>query len=636
MPVAVPAKSRRLNTSMPIPIVDPASSSSDYLDIKIKKEKEDVGSEEVIEIEHPMRRVRSIDLEDVQVDEENDRDPILYGGNREEGFITNLRQWAFLCQIPDEHVTDLLQILKSTLQNTLPVDAKTLLRAPRPPTIAIPMGAGQYFHYGLEMGLKSYRPCELVRQGKIVLDIAADWFLIEDKCGWTIFGSIANSSMDPFLIGLYVGSKVPPPSDQTLTPFCKELGELRQKGGISLILTDDFDKTIVVPIEIRCFVSDSPVRGHVLHHNQYRFCDKCVDKADETGNMGCVKKELRTDTSFACRRDKFYHMEHYNVSDTSILELHDFQMVSQFPLDVMKILDLGLGKLIITSLLTKKTVGSLPLLTAALSKQYAEYSKYTPSEFSRTPRCLSEVQLFSAAEFRQFLLYTGVVFLKHYLSEPAYVHFLNISAAYRVILSTNYDVNNGLERAEKMFADFVKDFKSHYDLNVSYNIHSLLHIVDCVRRFGKADNFSGYKYEKATRKIQKYIIDGKDIFNEISNRLGVDHEFPHFMGNEKPQGLVKAGASVKDMCYMICNREGSYSFGMVVQVLDCKDKCVFRSYKTKKDFFQKPLNSSIIGIVEVRESELGPEIVVKCSALKRKCYKLPYAGDKFVLIPLIG
>ena len=48
---------------------------------------------------------------------------------------------------------------------------------------------------------------------------------------------------------------------------------------------------------------------------------------------------------------------------------------------------------------------------------------YLPREFLRKGRSLREVERWKATEFRQFLLYTGPVVLKTYLSNAMYEHF---------------------------------------------------------------------------------------------------------------------------------------------------------------------------------------------------------------------
>lgn len=89
---------------------------------------------------------------------------------------------------------------------------------------------------------------------------------------------------------------------------------------------------------------------------------------------------------------------------------------------------------------------------------YQSYAKFTPSEFNRKPRLLSDFRLFKATEFHTFGLYTEHIFLKRYLTEDGYYSFL-LSLAYRIITST-IDKHH-LAKAQGMLEYFVESF-SHF------------------------------------------------------------------------------------------------------------------------------------------------------------------------------
>ena len=55
------------------------------------------------------------------------------------------------------------------------------------------------------------------------------------------------------------------------------------------------------------------------------------------------------------------------------------------------------------------------------------------TNFARQPRSLTELDRWKATEFRQFLLYTGVVVLRVVLSKPQYEHFLTLTIAVRIL-----------------------------------------------------------------------------------------------------------------------------------------------------------------------------------------------------------
>jgi len=71
-----------------------------------------------------------------------------------------------------------------------------------------------------------------------------------------------------------------------------------------------------------------------------------------------------------------------------------------------------------------------------------ELRAHIPSEFSRQPRPLLELDYWKATEFRQFLLYTGPIVLLNVLSKDMYTHFLSLSVAMSILLNENDTFRN--------------------------------------------------------------------------------------------------------------------------------------------------------------------------------------------------
>lgn len=59
---------------------------------------------------------------------------------------------------------------------------------------------------------------------------------------------------------------------------------------------------------------------------------------------------------------------------------------------------------------------------------------YTPSEFCRLPRSLTEIQYWKATEFRLFLLFSGYIVLKGKLKKELYSNLLLFSFAIRILI----------------------------------------------------------------------------------------------------------------------------------------------------------------------------------------------------------
>ena len=96
--------------------------------------------------------------------------------------------------------------------------------------------------------------------------------------------------------------------------------------------------------------------------------------------------------------------------------------------------------------------------------------------------------MWKATEFRHFLLYTGPVVLIGKLNSSWYKN--SVCVRVRIVLSTDrFSLDH--DYIARLFEVFVKIYSNIYEKQiVSYNVHSLLHIIDDVRTFGSLDSVS--------------------------------------------------------------------------------------------------------------------------------------------------
>ena len=108
-----------------------------------------------------------------------------------------------------------------------------------------------------------------------------------------------------------------------------------------------------------------------------------------------------------------------------------------------------------------------------------------PSQFSRQPRSLVELDRFKATEFRQFLLYTGPLVLKSVVSDKIWQHFMLLSVSMSILLDSNDERRNYyLNYAKRLLCHFVATAKEIYGETFTvYNVHGLTHIADDVENF---------------------------------------------------------------------------------------------------------------------------------------------------------
>jgi len=188
---------------------------------------------------------------------------------------------------------------------------------------------------------------------------------------------------------------------------------------------------------------------------------------------------------------------HIREEVTSVLtELSNLDMVRSFPLDYMHLVLLGATRKLIHLWMSKGpvTVRLHSTQIAKISELLLTLRQFIPTEFARKPRPLEDICRWKATELRQFLLYTGPIVLKNFLSEKTYKNFMSLSIAMTILLSNNHEKK--LKFADNLLNYFVESFGNIYGQHfISHNIHGLLHIVENYKRFGPLDSCSCFPFE---------------------------------------------------------------------------------------------------------------------------------------------
>lgn len=204
-----------------------------------------------------------------------------------------------------------------------------------------------------------------------------------NKQFWPILGLVEeDKTKQPFVIALYLGSKKTENVNLFLESFVNEYGKLKLEG------VDVIGKC--VDIKISNFVCDASARAFVKNikaHNAYHGCEKCTQEgtwAENRMTFPEVDSPLRTDMSFINKDDEFHH------KGTSVLTRVGIGMVSQFPLDVMHLVFLGVVRKLIGfwmrgPLLTHLGAHQIGLISAVLMS----FAMRLPREFAQSSELFS-------------------------------------------------------------------------------------------------------------------------------------------------------------------------------------------------------------------------------------------------------
>jgi len=331
---------------------------------------------------------------------------------------------------------------------------------------------------------------------------------------WPILLSFVNISYllkTVIPVGLYHGKfKKPTSSHEFLYPSITEIKDIISNG---LEINNKLLK-----FEISQVICDAPAKSFLLNvknHNAYHGCNSCIVEGTYTNHRMSfldMNAPLRTDQSFRNKQDEYYH------KDSSPLEDLPINITSVVVLEYIHNVCLGvMKKLIVFWIKGKKPVRLVD--PEIISNELINLKSFLPSEFSRLPRTLEECEFWKATEFRTFLIYTGPIVLKGRLKKTLYEHFMLLSCAIRILLSseTCYTLNN---MEKNLLKQFVSGYPNYYgEEYVGYNVHSLLHITDFVLMHGPLDTFSAFKYENYLQFVKKISKNSKYPLQDTYNRI---------------------------------------------------------------------------------------------------------------------
>ncbi|KAK0156029.1 hypothetical protein N1851_001424 [Merluccius polli] len=301
-------------------------------------------------------------------------------------------------------LTVLLSILNLTHPN-LPKDGRTLLKTKVHYDIQEKAG-GNYHHFGILSFLRATlnKHVKILTEGMTLgLQINIDGLPLFKSSTlqlWPILGLLVTVPMkEPVVIGVYCGPK-------------KKFGHRELEAGFCF-----GDKNL--KIELHTVVGDTPARAFAKKtkaHNAYNGCDKCQHPGKyQNRRMSFPGPEhpLRTDMSFNLKLDELHHHEGPHPFQTIKIG-----MVTQFPLDYMHLVCLGVVKKMLQFWLQGPLTVRLPaLIVDRMSHKLQSVRANVPVEFARRARSLRELDQWKATEFRQFLHYTGPVVLAGHMSQ---------------------------------------------------------------------------------------------------------------------------------------------------------------------------------------------------------------------------
>lgn len=578
-------------------------------------------------------------------------------------FLDVLRIWAAKFDITHSALQSLLAILRP-YHTELPKDPRTLLKTTTNYAVVAITG-GSYYHFGIKdcilKEIMSSRTISVQDTGLVRMQINIDGLPLFKSSGtqfWPILGMLEEPYQSgPFVIGLFLGEKKPGNVHEFLQDFVDEMNILHETG-ISVPNTNHS-----FSVEISAVICDAPARAFVKQiksHSGYSGCDKCTQAGRWLQKMTFPENNapLRTDLSFNEMEDAQHH---HGPSPLRGLPLG---MVTQFPLDYMHLVCLGVMKRLLW--LWMRAPGGARQgegFIRCISDRLNGLKQFLPREFLRKGRTLYEVERWKASEFRQFLIYTGPVVLKNRLPARLYKHFRLFSVAIFCLVSPFFYQVYG-DYAKQLLVQFVTEFAELYGENqIVYNVHCLVHIADDVARFGALDHLSAFPFESFLGKLKRLIRKPNFPLQQVIRRLSERYPFicSNNVGNIPLHGIVKkkhrrgpcpldyitylqfeqlslpdSHLSVHrpDNCIIVREKVGLIRNILSKSEDDGDRVLVVEWFRGVPDsFFEEPLHSSDLRIFKVHH--LVDDIaMVDVQEVTSKCVLLP-CMDYYVVVPLV-
>ena len=573
--------------------------------------------------------------------------------------------WATEHRTSQTAVGGLLKILHKWFPH-FPLDSRTLQHTVTD-VVTKETAKGSYYHYGLERGIQD-ELCRLSAgngSDSVAVQFNIDGLPLYKSSSaqfWPILGAVVNccefsaakDCSDPFLVGLYFGYSKPSDVNEFLSDFVSELS-LLQKCGVNYCGKQ-------YRLQVHSFCCDMPARAFikcVTGHSGYGGCDKCEQHGKY---VKCVTfpdshARLRTDESFAAMTDVRHHSKDY-VSPLMSLP-KPVGMVSQFPIDYMHLVCLGVTRKLVSLWLhgpLKTRLGRQSV--ERINERLISLKQHVPCEFQRKPRSLSEYERWKATEYRQMLLYTGPLALSGILPTALYDNFMLLSVAIRMFLSPDI-CHDMCDYGHGLLLLFVEHFGQLYGADkISYNVHGLVHLGDEVKRFGQLDSVSSFPYENYLGKIKRLLKKPNSPLQQIVRRLseqstkcakvevscvkqehseGPLHDCITSQCEYQYKELVHGRLHIKLTSpgdrFVLLKDTSIVSVENIVRTTSGSIGLLCRQFRVVQDFFSYPLPSREIGIF--RLGDLGKKLTFhSLSEVVQKVVVLPQKHE-YVCIPLI-
>jgi len=306
-----------------------------------------------------------------------------------------------------------------------------------------------------------------------------------------------------------------------LRDFVNEMKYLSINGFQWTLNNEIITSTVVLTNVCVDSVARAPLQN-LLQFNGYFGCAWCENPGVHFNNTHVYEYNsfpLRTKESVAhhASRADEYGYPVMGVKGLSILsELPLFDIVNGFVTDSMHGVDMGVVKQLVGLWLDSKYSESEWYIGLEVQRLNAKLAIIIPpSSITRLTLDFNQRPNMKSSEWRNVLLCYGSFIFKDILPTRYYEHFMLLSEAIYILSGTDLTPSDIYEARIKL-NEFVGSFQSLYGLaNMSFNVHQLLHVANCVCNWGPLWGYSAYTFEDFYGKLLQMFNGTQKVSNQI-------------------------------------------------------------------------------------------------------------------------
>lgn len=149
-----------------------------------------------------------------------------------------------------------------------------------------------------------------------------------------------------------------------------------------------------------------------------------------------------------------------------------------------------------------------------------------PHEFRRTPRSIRSCKYWKASEYRAWLLFYSIPTLANYLPLD-HLHHLSLLVTTMHILLGDKISSSDIKLAHLMLKRFYQLIPQLYPQRVcSANVHSLIHLCECVCRCGPLWCYSAFGFENMNGYIKKHCHGTRNVLPQLIQAVTLRQTLP--------------------------------------------------------------------------------------------------------------